>query len=212
MKIISRGAEPEVPGQRLGAEDGMVCLSGTENQACLCAVQARPCQASSGNWYAVYTKCHHEFTIWSQLQKKAIENFFPCVTRWSRRRDRKLKIQAPLFPGYLFVRLDFTPYHALEVLKIDGVVRFLETNQRPVAIPDIQIESLQAIIRSGEQILAFPYFQVGQRVRVGRGPFEECEGMLVRMKTGGADRLVISLELMKRSVAIEIDSADVVPL
>lgn len=172
----------------------------------------RSLATSSPSWYAIYTKCHHEFTIWSQLQEKNIENFFPCVTRWSRRKDRKLKIQVPLFPGYLFVRIHFTPYSGLEVLKIKGVVRFLgESNQRPAAIPDNQIESLKTIITSGDQLLPFAYLRVGQRVRVCRGPLEGCEGLLVRMKTA-KDRLVVSLELLKQSVAVEIDSADVTPL
>jgi len=183
-----------------------------QNPACLGGVPGQTCLAPSAGWYAVYTRCHHEFTIWSQLQKKSIENFFPCVTRWSRRKDRKLKIQVPLFPGYIFIRINFTPYHALEVLKINGVVRFLgENNQRPVDIPDIQIESLKTVIASGEQILPFAYLRVGQRVRVRKGPFEGCEGLLVRMNTG-KDRLVISLELLQRSVSVELDAADVTPL
>jgi transcription antitermination factor NusG len=144
-----------------------------QNPACPGAVLVQSWPVPSATWYAIYTKCHHEFTIWSQLQKKSIENFFPCVTRWSRRKDRKLKIQVPLFPGYIFVRIKITPYHALEVLKINGVVRFLgESNQRPVDIPDIQIESLKTVIASGEQILPFAYLRVGQRVCVRRGPFE----------------------------------------
>ncbi|MDI6789387.1 MAG: UpxY family transcription antiterminator [Thermodesulfobacteriota bacterium] len=183
-----------------------------QNPVCLGAVPVQSWPASSATWYAIYTKCHHEFTIWSQLQKKSIEMFFPCVTRWSRRKDRKLKIQVPLFPGYIFVRINFTPYYALEVLKIKGVVRFLgESNQRPVDIPDIQIESLKTVIASGEQILPFAYLRVGQGVRVRSGPFEGCEGLLVRMNTG-KDRLVISLELLQRSVSVELDAADVTPL
>lgn len=163
-------------------------------------------------WYAVYTRCHHEFIIWNQLQKKAIDNFFPCITQWSRRKDRKLKIQVPLFPGYLFVRMDFNPRRALEVLKIRGVVRFLGENpQHPAPIPDIQIESLKRIVESGDQIFPFPFLHVGQRVRVDRGLFDGCEGILCRIKSG-KDRLVISLELLKQSVSVEIDSADVTPL
>jgi len=183
-----------------------------QNPACPVAVPGQPWPEPSAGWYAIYTRCHHEFTIRSQLQKKSIENFFPCVTRWSRRKDRKLKIQVPLFPSYIFVKICFTPYNALEVLKINGVVRFLgESNQRPVDIPDIQIESLKTVIASGEQILPFAYLRVGQRVRVRRGPLEGCEGLLVRMNTG-KDRLVISLELLQRSVSVELDAADVIPL
>lgn len=168
--------------------------------------------AETAKWYAIYTRCHHEFTIWNHLEKKAIENFFPCVTRWSRRKDRKLKIQVPLFPGYLFVRMDFHPHRALQVLKIKGVVRFLgESAQNPAPIPDIQIESLQKIISSGDEVFAFPYLRVGQRVHVERGLFEGCEGILCRIKSG-KDRLVISLELLKQSVSVEIDASDVVPI
>lgn len=163
----------------------------------------------TAKWYAVYTRCHHEFTIWNQLEKKSVENFLPCMTTWSRRKDRKLKIQVPLFPGYLFVRLDFKPVAALEVLKIRGVVRFLgDTSQRPTPIPDIQIESLRTIITSGDKVLPFSFLKVGQRVRVIRGPFEGCEGILCRVKDG-KDRLVISIELLQRSVSVEIDAADV---
>ncbi len=168
--------------------------------------------AHPARWYAIYTRCHHEFTIWNQLQKKAIENFFPCMTRSSRRRDRKVKIEVPLFPGYLFVRIDYKPQCALEVLKIRGVVRFLgDSNQGPIPIPDVQIESLKTMIASGNPILPFSYLRVGQKVRVNRGPFEGCEGLLCRINDG-KDRLVLSLELLKQSVSVEIDSADVTPV
>ncbi len=192
--------------------DGYIAGLTREDEQTSLPWMGRGLDSPQARWYAIYTRCHHEFAIWSQLKKKSIENFFPCLTRWSRRKDRKVRVQVPLFPGYLFVRIPFTPCRALEVIKLNGVVRFLgESNQSPAAIPDIQIESLKTIITSDDRILPFAYLHVGQRVRVCRGPFEGCEGILIRTMAA-KDRLVISLELLRRSVAVEIDSADVIPL
>jgi len=160
-------------------------------------------------WYAVYTSCHHEQKVYDRLVKRSIHAFLPKMEAWSRRRDRRKRIQVPLFPSYLFVNVDLDPYVRLEILKTPGVAYILGNNGRPAPIPEKQIASIQTLLKNDILIRPFyPYLKIGQKVRIVNGPLMGCEGILLRTKPN-RQRLVISIDLLKQSVSAEIHEADV---
>jgi transcription termination/antitermination protein NusG len=162
-------------------------------------------------WYCVHTRSRHEEVVYQRLSEKRIETFFPRLEVWSRRKDRKKKIQKALFPGYLFVHNPLDPHHRLEVLKTPGVVQVLGNERGPLPVPDSQIESIQTILNGKSAVTPFPYLKEGQMVRVVYGPLKGSEGFLLKIKEG-KEKLIISVDLLQRSVAVEIDGASVEPV
>jgi len=126
------------------------------------------------------------------------------VRRW---KDRRVRLQLPLFPGYVFVRLALRD--RLQVLEIPSVVRLVGFNGHPTPLPIEEIETIRACLATGQLIVPHRYVRRGQRVRVLSGPLEGLMGIVLRQKN--RTRFVISLELLMRSVAVEIDSADFDP-
>ena len=119
-----------------------------------------------------------------------------------------MRLQLPLFPGYVFVRMAVVD--RLRVLQVPGVVRIVGFNGQLAALPDGEIEGLKNGLAGGVHAEPYPYLTVGRRVRVKRGPFESRQGILLRRK--GKLRLVLSIELIMRSVVIDVDIADVEPV
>ncbi len=153
-------------------------------------------------WYAVYTKSRHEQMVKRQLDSKGIEGFLPVFSKVSQWRDRKKTIQVPLFPGYLFVRIPIVT--RLHVLTAFGVVALVGDGCAPLPIPDEQITNIQKFLDTGLKYDPHPYLKVGQRVRILEGPLSGVEGILTRKKN--LSRLVLSVDLIQRSVCVEIDS------
>ena len=162
-------------------------------------------------WYCLYTRSRHEDFVYQRLSDKKINAFLPKLEVWSRRKDRRKKIQKALFSGYLFVHENLTHHIWLEILKTPGVVKILGNEEGPMPIPEIQIESIRTILNGKAAVSPFPYLKEGQRVRVVDGPLKDCEGFLVKIKEG-RERLIISIDLLKRSVAVEIEGASVEPV
>jgi len=165
----------------------------------------------SAQWYAVHTFCNHEQKVYERLIQQSIHSFLPKMEVWSRRKDRKKKIKVPLFPGYLFVNVYMNNETWLNILKTPGVAYVLGNNGKCTPIPETQILSIKTVLKNDVLIKPYPYLNIGQRVRVVSGLLEGCEGILIRKKPK-KDRLVISLDLLKRSICVEIDSADVEPI
>jgi transcriptional antiterminator NusG len=163
------------------------------------------------NWYAIYTRSRHEQKVNDRLVQKKIETFLPLIERWSRRRDRRKRINLPLFPGYLFVRTPMDPDTHLEILKTDSVVQILGDNSKPIPVPDDQIHGIQVLTKNGTAITAWPYLREGMRVRVVHGPLIGLEGFLLDTKPK-KHRLILSVDLLKQSVSVEIDGLDVEPI
>ena len=115
-----------------------------------------------------------------------------------------MKLQLPLFPGYVFVRLPLRD--RLKVLQVPGVARLVGFNGQPAALPDKEIEALRAGLGAQLRAEPHPYLTVGRRVRVKRGPLEGAEGILIRKKN--AYRVVLSLDLIQRSASVEVDASD----
>src|SRR5215471_16028132 len=156
----------------------------------------------------MYTYANHEKRIADQLASRNVEHFLPqyeSVRRW---KDRKAHLQLPLFPGYLFVHV--AAPERLRVLQVPGVVRLVGFNGSPTPMPQEDIERIRESLRQGWRAEPHPYLQAGRRARAVCGPLTGMEGIIVRRKN--RSRLVLSFELIQRSIAIEIDDADLAPV
>ena len=161
--------------------------------------------ALAHNWYAVRTRSNYEFKVSYLLNKKSINAFYPTVLKWSRRKDRKIKVARPLFPGYLFVECPASARDWLEIKKIEGVVNLLGTKGSPLPIPAEQIENVKKIVDSGIDPLPHPFLKAGERVVVVDGPLRGAIGIFERFNDKKGT-LVISVDLLGRSLAAEVDN------
>ena len=160
------------------------------------------------NWYAAYTCARHEKKVVQQLEQRGIQSFLPLYHSVRRWKDRRKELDLVLFPGYVFVRLPWR--ERLRVLQLPSVLRFVTFNGLPAALPISELEALRNGLTQGVYAASHPYLRVGKRVLVRYGPLAGARGILVRKKDNF--RIVISIEAIMRSVAVEIDEADVVPL
>jgi transcription termination/antitermination protein NusG len=161
----------------------------------------------TATWLAVWTRSRHEAAVYEQLLGKGIEAFLPTIPKWSRWKDRKKRIDWPLFPGYCFARTD--PRATLPVLTCAGVVTVISFEGRPAQIPDDQIEGVRALVLSELQYDPCPLIREGMKVEVVSGPLEGVVGRLVRK--GSHARLVLAVDLIGQGVSVEVDAADVRP-
>jgi transcription antitermination factor NusG len=159
------------------------------------------------HWYAVWTRSRHEQVVREQLLQKQVETFLPTVTRWSRWKDRKKKIDWPLFPGYCFAR--FNPRERLPVLKCSGVVMIISSQGgEPTAIPEHEIEGIRRLVESDLAFDPCPMIHEGMMVEVVSGPLRGVVGRLMR-KDAPKARLVLSVDLIGQADSVEVDAADV---
>ena len=159
-------------------------------------------------WYAIRVKSNRERVVANGLDHRGYEQFLPSYqTRrtWS---DRVTDLEVPLFPGYVFCRLNIEL--RLPILQIPGVVSFVEFGRTPLPVEDHEIEALQAIMKSGVPAAPWPFLKAGQRVRMDRGPLRDLEGVLIEVKN--RFRLVVSVNLLQRSIATEVDRDCVAPI
>lgn len=159
-------------------------------------------------WFAVQTRCRHESTVAMQLRGKGFESFLPVHRSRRRWSDRIREIELPLFPGYLFCRFD--PLARMPILVVPGVVQIVGIGKTPVPIDDVEIAAIQTAIHSDLPRECWPFQQIGERVRVECGPLRGVEGILLNIK--GSHRLILSVTLLQRSVAVEVDEAWVTPV
>ena len=157
-------------------------------------------------WFAIWTRSRHEQVVREQLEKKRISAFLPTITKWSRWKDRKKKIDWPLFPGYCFARFD--PNDVLPVLKCTGVVNIVSFDGKPAPIPDYELESIRLLVGSEMQFDPCPLIHEGMMVEVVSGPLRGVIGRLMR-KDAQRARLVLSVDLIGQAVSVEVDAADV---
>jgi transcription antitermination factor NusG len=155
-------------------------------------------------WYAAYTCARHEKQVRKQLEERDISCFLPVYRSVRRWKDRQKELELALFPGYVFVHIG--PEDRLRVLQTPSVVRFVCFSGRPAALEDDEIESLRFGVANGARAEPHPYLTVGRKVRVKHGPLGGTEGILTRKKD--KFRVVLSIDLIMRSVAVEVDVAD----
>lgn len=162
-------------------------------------------------WYALWTHSHCERLVADQLSAKGFDVFLPTLDVWSLRGGVRRRIPAPMFPGYLFLRqaMDKTSY--IEVRKARGLVAILgESWDRLAEVPAREIESIQSVLAARVPVLPHVFLRDGQRVRIVRGPLTGVEGILIRQKpTTGF--LILSVDLLQRSVSVEVDCTWAVP-
>ena len=171
----------------------------------------QPISQMSPAWYAIYAQVRHESKVYSRLLAKSFECLLPQIERWSRRRDRRKKIQVPIFPGYLFVHTVLDNHHQVKILQTAGVVRIVRTKDSPLPVPDSQMNSLITLLGNANVLTTHPYLNEGMRVRIVNGPLYGCEGILVRKKNEKA-RLVVSIDIIQQAVSVELSEEDVEPL
>jgi transcription termination/antitermination protein NusG len=149
--------------------------------------------------------------VHDQLAAKGFEMFLPTIGVWSQRAGVRRRIPMPMFPGYLFLRYAMDKGGYIEVRKTRGLAGILgERWDRLAAVPADEIEAIRTILRARASVLPHAYLRDGQRVRITRGPLANVEGILVRQKPHHG-LLVLSVELLQRSVAVEVDCTCVVP-
>ena len=152
-------------------------------------------------WYAIYTSANHEKRIAAELERRSIECFLPLYSSVRRWKDRRVKLDLPLFPSYVF--LHFALRDRLRALQIPGVARFVGFGSGATAIPELDIARIRDILNQGLRAEPHPYLTVGRRVRIQSGPLAGLEGILRRRKN--KLRFVVSLQLIQRSVSVELE-------
>jgi len=159
-------------------------------------------------WFALQVRARFEQRVAEHLDGKGYEWFLPmykCRKRWS---DRIKQVEAPLFPGYFFCRINLQD--RLPILKTPGVIQIVGSNRTPIAVDEGEVQAIQRMVASGIPNQPWPFLAAGDRVRIESGPLCGLEGILVDFK--GNHRLVLSVTLLQRSVAVEIDSSFVTSL
>jgi len=160
------------------------------------------------HWYAVSVRPRHEKVVSRHLEHRGLHFFLPVYRSVRRWKDRRKELDLALFPGYVFVNLNLRD--RLGVLRAPGVVQFVTFQGQPAAVPDFEIRALESSLAAGLQPRPHPYLRQGKKVRVKSGPLIDTEGIMIRRKEGF--RLVLSIDLIMRSVMLEVDEADVEPL
>ncbi len=168
---------------------------------------ALPVEYFESHWYAAYTCARHEKRVAEQLEQRRVEIFLPLYESVRQWKDRRVRVQLPLFPGYVFVRLALRD--RLRVLQVPSVVRLVGFNGHPTPLPDPEIQSIQTYLARNYRLEPHAYLRPGRRARVKSGPLQGLEGTVLRKKN--RFRIVISLELIMRSVAVEMDDFDLEP-
>jgi transcriptional antiterminator NusG len=159
-------------------------------------------------WYAIRTRSRAEKVVREQVMQRGIESFLPMMTRVSQWRDRRKRIEWPLFAGYCFAR--FFHDQKLLILQSPGVLEIIgSTLGRPEPIPDAEITALQRVTLSHQPYEAHPHLEEGMVVQVIRGPLIGLEGKLLTKPNGC--RLVISLNLIGQGAAVHIDAENIAP-
>jgi len=159
-------------------------------------------------WWAVYTRHQHEKTAADMMKIKGLDVFLPVYDSVRRWRDRSKLLSLPLFPGYFFVR--GTPMRRLQVLSTPGVHMILSQGDQAATIPEEEIQAIRRTVEGNYRVEPHPFLKCGQLVRVKCGSLSGIEGILTRKKS--VFRLVLSVQMLAQSVAVEIDAADVEPV
>lgn len=158
------------------------------------------------SWFAIQTRSRHEKLVSFLLQARGISQYLPMITEVHRWSDRNQHVEVPLFPGYVFVHLADSKERQVEVLRLPGVVGFVGVHQQGTVIPEEQIEAVRTLVDRNVPWTAHPFLKEGQRVRVRGGSLDGVEGTFLRRN--GKESLIISVEVIQRSLAVSIQGYD----
>lgn len=162
---------------------------------------AVPESTTQESWFALHVRSRHDKLVAASLQARGMESFLPLYRSRRRWSDRTRVLDLPLFPGYVFCR--FYPELLLPVVTTPGVVQIVGAGKQPQPIADEEIAAIQRMLHSGNEVEPWPYLKAGQKVRILDGPLFGIEGILVEVKN--QRRLIVSVHLLQRSVAVEVD-------
>jgi transcription antitermination factor NusG len=167
---------------------------------------------TGARWHVLWTRSHCEQLVHDQLAGKRFDLFLPKFNAWARRAGSRCLSGTPLFPGYLFLRHALDKESHVEVRKARGLVAILgERWDRPATVPDSEIEAIRRMVGARAPAVAHPYLREGWRVRITRGALSGLEGILVQLKMNRG-LLVLSVNMLQRSVAVEVDCTTVEPV
>ena len=161
-------------------------------------------------WYVIHTRSRFENVVCEGLLKKSFDVFLPKVQIPSKRRDRKLMIWVPVFPGYLFVKTDMSVHEHLNIVKTIGTVRLVGTKNGPVSVPDETIASLKIMVNNDNPIITGKRMLKGDRVMVVKGPFTGVIGTFSNYR--GKGRVVINVDALGQTAGVEVHEDDIEPL
>ena len=164
-------------------------------------------EPEESSWYAVHTRARHEKRIAAQFEEKRVCTFLPVLPQIHTWSDRRCRVEVPMFSCYAFVRMVQTSHERLKVLRTPGVLGFVGSEGHGTPIPDEQIESLKTAVSMHVPCFPHPFLSAGRRVRIRGGSLDGIEGILVRQ--GAAQSVVVSVELLHRSVAIRVEGYDI---
>jgi transcriptional antiterminator NusG len=168
-----------------------------------------PAHQTRPQWYALYTRSHCEQLVYEQLAARGFSVFLPKLDVWSRRGGVRHRISLPMFPSYLFLHHIMDKMGFIDVSKARGLVRVLgERWDRLSVVPEGEINAIQLVLQAELPVAPHPYLREGQRVRITHGPLSGVEGILVQSKLNKG-LLVLSIDLLRRSVAVEVDATAV---
>jgi transcription antitermination factor NusG len=194
MRWDSEGEAMSSAGSSDGAASGMAPIAAAQ-EVC---------------WYALHTRARHERVVEHRLREEGLETFLPTVRETHRWSDRKKVVEVPLFSCYVFVRCALNAEDRTKVYRVDSALGFVGTRGAGIPIPDEQIESVRAVLSQPAPCRSHPFLKVGQRVRVCGGAMDGVEGVF--LSENGDNSLVISVDVIQRSLAVRIDGYDVKPV
>jgi transcription antitermination factor NusG len=171
------------------------------------ASACRLAEVRGPNWYVLWTRSQCEQTVYDQLSDRGFQLFLPTLEIWRRRHGTRHRATAPMFPGYLFLRHRMDATSFLDITRARGLVKVLGSGWDELAVvPDNEMAAIQRIHHTGAAVMPHPYLNVGERVRIVQGPLEGVEGVLIRTRPDKG-LVVVSIHLLHRSVAVEVDCA-----
>ena len=158
-------------------------------------------------WYVLHTKSRFEDVVNDALVKKSFEIFLPKILVKSRRRDRRLMIRTPLFPGYLFLKIDLQSPEYIEILRTGGAVRLIGNKEGPIPVATDTIESLKIMVAGDNKVFTGTRFKKGDLVTVVCGPFAGLTGIFVQYR--GKGRVVVTIKALRQFAAVDVSEDDV---
>lgn len=164
--------------------------------------------ADPGSWFALQVRTRWESSISVLLEGKGYRTFLPTFRLKKRWGGKTREVNSPLFPGYVFCQFDV--HKRLPILVTPGVLAVVGRGRTPIAVEEAEIAAIQNVVLSGVEAEPWPYLEVGQKVRIERKPLQGLEGILTNFR--GRHRIVVSVTLLRRSVALDIDRSLVTPL
>ena len=158
------------------------------------------------HWFALYTKPRHEFKAQTQFESEDIAYYLPTITRLKQWSDRKKKVTEPLFKGYIFI--EATEKERLRAVEFNSIVKTIFFDGKPSIIPDYQINNLKNLLSNSNKVHVYHEIIKGDIIKITEGPFEGVEGIVFNVSKDDA-MLAVTIDLLRRSVAVKISVADV---